>query len=310
MQQHEAASPVSRVPATLKSPHLLLMGAAFFWAGNFIVGRALRGDIPPVSLNVWRWTIALIILLPLSFAHLRQYHLLLAEQWKLIVGLGATGIAAFHTCVYVALTTTPAVNALLFLSTAPVVIALLSWLAFGETATLRQGLGILISLLGALVLIARGNSTTLMSLRFNPGDLWMLIAVPMWAIYSVLLKRRPSQVPQLALLTASVIVGLVLLLPLYLWQVGRGETMVMTGANMLGLLYIAVCASVIAFLCWNRGVAEIGPVKAGLFIHLMPVFGAILAVVFLGEAVAFYQIFGAVLVFSGIALTNQRRTNV
>jgi drug/metabolite transporter (DMT)-like permease len=301
-------SPSSKTPAIQLSPRLLLTGAVLFWAGNFIVGRALRGDIPPVSLNFWRWTTALLILLPLSIAQLRRHRALLLQQWKLILVLGATGVAAFHTSVYLALTTTPAVNALMFLSIAPMVIALVSWLAFRDTITSRQALGIFISLVGALVVIARGDLSVLLALRFNPGDLWMLAAVPLWAVYSVLLKRRPAELPQLTLLTATVIAGVGLLLPLYLWQLWQlwhGETMVVNAPNLLGLLYIAVFASVVAFLCWNRGVAALGPTKAGMFTYLMPVFGAVLAVLFLGEPIALYHVLGAVFVLAGIALTNR-----
>lgn len=295
----------SRTTAILLSPRLLLTCAALFWAGNFIVGRALRGDIPPVSLNFWRWTIALFFLLPLSVAQLRRHRTLLLQQWKLILALGATGVAAFHTSVYLALTTTPAVNALMFLAIAPMVIAVVSWLAFRDTITSRQALGIFISLVGALVVIARGDLNVLLALRFNPGDLWMLAAVPIWAVYSVLLKRRPAALPHLTLLTATVIAGVGLLLPLYLWQVWHAETMVVNAPNLLGLLYIAVFASVVAFLFWNRGVAAMGPTKAGMFTYLMPVFGAVLAVLFLSEPIAPYHVLGAVFVFSGIALTNR-----
>jgi drug/metabolite transporter (DMT)-like permease len=304
-KRNQAAGIPLSISDTLLSPQVLLTFSALFWSGNFIVGRALRGAIPPVSLSFWCWAIALAILLPLSFVELRQHQTLLLREWKLILALGATGVAAFHSFVYTALTTTPAVNALLFLSLVPMAIAAVSWLVFRDTITLRQIAGILLSVVGALVVIAQGNIATLLALHFNPGDIWMLGAVAIWAIYSVLLKRRPAQLPQLALLTATVIAGVALLFPVYLWQHWRGETMVMTGSNLLGLLYIAVFASVVAFLFWNRSVAEIGPTKAGMYANLLPVFGAVLAVLFLGEPIALYQLLGAVLVFSGIFLTSQ-----
>jgi drug/metabolite transporter (DMT)-like permease len=285
------------------APQLLLSAAALFWAGNFIAGRALRGDIPPVSLNFWRWTIALLILLPFTFARLRLHRAALLREWKLVLALGATGIALFHTAVYSALTTTPAINALLFLAISPMAIAVLSWLVFRDTITRRQAAGIAISLAGAVVVIARGDPAALAGLRLNPGDLWMLLAVLVWALYSVLLKRRPASVPPLALLTASVIAGVALLLPAYLWQVGHGETMVLNTPNSAALLYIALFASVLAFLFWNRGVAELGPTRAGMFTYLMPVFGAALAIWLLGEPIAPYHILGAALVFGGIILT-------
>jgi drug/metabolite transporter (DMT)-like permease len=233
---------------------------------------------------------------------------LLKREWKLVVALGATGVAAFHTCVYSALATTPAVNALLFLSITPMAIAVADWLAYRETLTLPQALGALVSLGGALVVIARGDATTLLGLRLNSGDLWMLAAVPMWAVYSVLLKRRPAELSRVALLTATVAAGVILLFPLYLWEVSRGAAVTLNGANLLGLLYVGVFASALAFLFWNRGVDAIGPTKAGMFSNLMPVFGAVLAVVLLGERIALYHLLGALLVFGGIAITNWRYT--
>lgn len=301
------AQPQPRMGALLTSPYLLLIGATLFWAGNFVIGRALRGDIPPVTLNFWRWVLALIILLPLSLGHMRRHRVLIMAEWKLVVALGATGVAAFHTLVYQALTTTTALNALLFVSTAPMLIVLVSWVMFRDTITVRQGIGILASLLGAVVVIARGDMAFLLNLRFNTGDLLMLVAVSSWALYSVLLKRRPPELPPLALLTASVIAGVLLLLPVYLWRLAEGEIMLLTTPNVISLLYITVFAAVVAFICWNTGVAAIGPNAAGLFIHLMPLFGAVLSVLFLGEHIAAFHVIGAALVFSGIALASQWR---
>jgi drug/metabolite transporter (DMT)-like permease len=292
--------------SSLLSPKLLLTGAALFWSGNFIVGRALRGELDPLPTNFWRWTIALVILLPLGFAAVYRQRALLKREWKLVVALGVTGVAAFHTCVYSALATTPAINALLFLSIIPVAIAVADWLVYREILSLPQALGALVSIGGALVVIARGDVTALLGLRLGSGDLWMLAAVCVWAVYSVLLKRRPAGLSGLALLTATVAAGVVLLFPLYLWEASRGAAVTLTGATLPGLLYVGVFASVLAFLFWNRGVDAIGPTKAGMFSNLMPVFGAILAVVLLGEPIAAYHLVGALLVFGGIAITNWR----
>lgn len=282
-------------------PYLALAGAALFWAGNFVVGRALRGDIAPVVLSFWRWTVALLILLPLSYRQVAQHRTLLLREWKLLVALGVTGVAVFQTAVYTALQTTLALNALLLLSLTPVAIVSGSWLVFREMLTRWQLLGVLLSLLGAVILIARGSLDTLLHLQLNPGDGWMFLAVVMWAIYSILLRRRPAQLPQLALLTGSVIAGWVLLLPLYLVTTAAGAGIALSWPNLLGIGYVALFASVLAFLSWNNGVARIGPNRAGVFIHLMPVFGALLSFFFLGEGIALFHIVGALFVFSGIA---------
>ncbi len=304
MQHEQERAPLAAIVAVLTSPQMALTGAALIWAGNFIVGRALRGDVPPVSLNFWRWVTALVLLLPLSYVQLRQSRALLFAHWKIIAALGLTGVAMFNTCVYFALTTTTAINALLFLSTTPVVIVLGSWLFFRDTVTYPQMAGIGVSLLGALTVIARGDLDTLLHLQLNQGDLWMLLAVLVWSIYSVLLKRRPKELPPYALLTGSVVTGLLCMLPVYLWRVSSGETLSVNLPNILAVLYIGILASVVSFLFWNRGVAQIGPNRAGMFLHLMPVFGALLSVVLLGEGMALFHVVGAVLVFSGIALMN------
>jgi len=289
------------------SSYVMLIGAALFWSGNFIVGRAMRGDVPPVSLNFWRWLVALIILLPLSYGQLQRHLVLLKAEWKVIAGLGLTGIAAFHICVYVALTSTTAINALLFLSMAPVAIVIASWLVFRETINLTQGAGIIVSLLGAVVIIGRGSVEILRQLHLNQGDLWMVVAVVLWAVYTILLKRRPAQLPQLALLTSSVVTGMLWMLPLYLVSLAMGQRLTVNGSTLMGVLYIGLFASVLAFLFWNKGVAHLGPNRAGMFIHLMPFFGAALSVVFLGEGLALYHISGAIFIFTGIALSSQER---
>jgi drug/metabolite transporter (DMT)-like permease len=285
-----------------------LSAAALFWSGNFIVGRALRDAISPVSLNFWRWMIALAILLPFTHGSLWVHRQVILRQWKLIAALGLTGIAAFHTCVYLALVTTTAVNALLLLAMTPLLIVLGSWLAFRDRITLRQMLGIGVSLVGAIVLIAQGSMSSLMALRFSTGDLWMLLAVVLWTIYSLLLKRRPVELPQTALLNATIVAAILLMLPVYLWGL-TGERQSLPSTKVVwGLLYLSLFASVLAFLLWNKGVSRIGPSRAGMFIYLMPVFGAVLSVAFLGEGVQLFQLAGGALVFSGIALMNWKRS--
>lgn len=306
MQSDDQTMTVTATRLQTLFPYLALAGAALFWSGNFVVGRALRGDIPPISLNFWRWTVALALLLPLSYPQLRQYRAQLRREWKLIGALGLTGMAIFQTCVYTALQTTTAVNALLFLTLTPVAIVFGSWLVFRDTLTVRQILGVAVSLLGAVILIARGSLATLLGLQLNPGDVWMLVAVVTWAIYSILVKRRPADLPQLAMLTGSVIVGVLLLLPVYTLRALQGAVLSFNLPNLLGILYVALFASILAFLAWNNGVARIGPNRAGLFIHLMPVFGALLSFLFLGEGIAPFHVVGALFVFSGIGLMSRR----
>jgi len=177
----------------------------------------------------------------------------------------------------------------------------------GDRISRQQAVGIAVSLIGAVVLIAQGDLQHITSLHLNRGDVLMLVAVLLWAIYSILLRRRPRTMSQLTLLGSTVIAGLLIIVPIFVWRMTLGEVGTYSLMNLLGIIYIGLFASVLAFLFWNRGVAEIGPNQAGLFLHLMPVFGAILSTLFLGESLAAYHLIGAALVFTGIALTTLRR---
>lgn len=297
----------SPIGSVIFSPAAALVLAALFWAGNFIVGRALKGSIPPVQLNFWRWVFALTILLPLSYKQLYHHRSLIAAEWKIITALGLTGVACFHICVYQALIHTTAINALIILSFSPMVIVLGSYFLLDEPIGFYQIIGISTSFIGAVILIAHGNLSILLEFDLNRGDTWMLVAMPLWAAYSMLLKRRPAQLPQTALLTSSVIAGVAIMIPMYAASRGLGQTLVLSIPNILSILYISIFASVLAFLCWNNGVIHMGPVKAGLYIHLMPFWGALLSFCFLGEGLKSFHIAGGIFVLAGIALINRSK---
>lgn len=288
-------------------PYLLLVIAVLCWAGNFIVGRFVHDQIPPVTLAFWRWAVALAILAPFTLPIVRMQWTLVVRHWKLLAVLGVAGVALFHVFVYAALQSTQAINASLFLSTTPVVIVLLSWILFHERVTHRQALGIVVSFLGVLAIIGRGDPNLLLELRLNRGDLWMLGAPPSWALYTVLVKRHPPELHPMALLTTTTVFGLLLLIPLYFWEIGRGAGLELSPVSVAGVVYVALFASVIAYICWNRGVGTVGANRAGLFLHLIPVFSTVLAVIFLGESIRGFHVVGIALIFVGIYLTTTGR---
>ena len=289
------------------SPYLLLALAALFWAGNWVIGRAMRNDIAPVAMGFWRWALALAILLPFSWTELRENRQTLRENWVRLSLLGSLGATAFNTMIYVGLQHTAATNGVLFNSISPILIILLSGLFLGERLRIRQGVGVAASLVGTLVLIARGETAMLSSLKFNGGDLWLFAAMFLWATYTVILRRHPMRLSPAGFLAAILLFGLPWLLPFYLWEWWTRGGFELTLATLATMGYYATLPSVVAYLFWNRGVAQVGPNKAGLFAHLIPVFGALLAVAFLGESLHGYHYLGAALIFSGIYFTTSGR---
>jgi len=293
-------------PTRLRRPALALALAALFWSGSFVVGRALRDDIDPVTLTFLRWLASLLIFAPFVWREFPVYLPTALREWRLVVGLGATGIALFHPLTYVALQHTSATNALLTFSLSPVAILLWSSLASRKRPTAGECTGMLMSLAGATVLITRGELQAITSTGVNVGDLWMLAGVATWAAYSLLLRRRPVDLPQTVTLVSSIAVALPMLLA-FMLLTPTGPLIHPSNAVLLGVAYIAIFGSVLGFLSWSYGVAELGPARAGQFVHLMPVFGAALSFVFLGEPLSFPQLVGAGLVLTGIVLIEAKR---
>lgn len=296
----------SRSLRWLASPYLLLSLTALFWAGNWVIGRAMRHEMPPVAMGFWRWTLALALLLPFTLPELRRKWPVVRANRVTLAALGCLGAIAFNTLIYVGLQYTAATNGVLFNSLTPIFIILLSWILAGERITGTQGAGVALSLAGVLAIVARGDPALLATFQFNPGDLWLIAAMFLWGIYTIVLKRRPAELSATAFLAAMLLLSLPLLLPFYLWEFSQRGGFALTGSTIPALAYYATIPSIVAYLFWNRGVAQVGANRAGLFVHLMPVFGALLSVVFLGERLYAYHYGGAALVFVGIYLTTRR----
>jgi len=289
------------------SAFLLLSLANLLWSGNWIAGRALRDAFDPISLNFWRWTIATLAMAPFALPALRGKGALLRQHAGILLILAFTGIAVFQSLVYLGLRSTTAVNAVLINSSIPLFILLCSWVIERERASPRQIAGMLLSLAGILVILARGSPGALLELEVHAGDAWILLAMPVWGIYSVLLKRRPAELGGLPFLFVISLAGVVMLLPFAGLTAAQRPLPLPTAAEALGVLYMGLMASVVAFICWNRGVAAVGANAAGFTVHLLPAFGTLLAIVFLGETFAPFHAAGIATILAGVLLATVRK---
>jgi drug/metabolite transporter (DMT)-like permease len=284
---------------------LLMMIPALCWAGNAVVGRAVAGTVPPVGLAFWRWVAGSLLLLPLAWPHLARDLPVMLRQWKPMLALSLFGIAIFNTALYTGAQTTTALNIVMLQTVMPVLIVLASFLLFGERVRRAQAAGIAVSLAGALTLVAHGDPAVLAGFAFNPGDLWMLGACVSYALYTALLRRRPAVNP-FSFVVATFVTGAVLLLPLYLAESLSGRPMPLSAPALLAVGYVALFASVLAYLAYNRAVALVGANTAGLAMHLVPVFGTLLAILLLGEVPRAYHAIGIGLIAAGIWLAQRR----
>ncbi len=284
----------------LQNPYLLLTLCVFFWAGNFVIGKAYSSDIPPVALSFWRWVVASVVILPWVIGPLRRQWPLLRRHLGRMSVLALLGVTAFNTLVYMGLQTTTAINGLLLQSTLPLQIIALNWLIYRRSVNVGETVSVLISLLGVLVILGAGNPLQVLQGQWSSGDLWILAAVLCWGLYTLFLRWRPDELESMAFLGFILLAGVLMILPLYLWELSTGATLLLSPHNLLVIAYVGVFPSVVSYLFWNKGVQMIGANQAGNFIHLNPVFGSLLAVVFLGEVFAWYHAVGALLV--GLAI--------
>jgi drug/metabolite transporter (DMT)-like permease len=294
------------LPRLHASPYLLLSLTSLFWSLNWVIGRGIVGHVSPFALTFARWVTAVAVMLPFAWPLIRQHWPTIRRDWKAIVWLAFWGTGLHNAFAYVGLQYTTATNGVILNSSIPVMIILLGWIVYRETITRLQALGVFISLTGILAIISHGDLSLLAQLSLNKGDLIVLVGMVFWAAYTVFLRMKPAGLPGLALLACCGCVGVVMLLPFFafemLFMAGRVE---FTPATIGAVLYLGIFPSFVGYIFWNRGVAEVGPNVAGIFVHLMPAFGALLAWLFLGERVQAYHFVGIALILAGIALTTR-----
>lgn len=295
----------SRRPAW-PSPYLLLSLSALFWAGNAVVGRAMHEAVPPVTLAFWRWSIALVILLPWIARPLARQWRAVAANWRAVLLLSVLGVAAYNTLLYSALQTTTATNGLLVNSACTAMIIAVNYLMFGTRSSARQWAGLALSIAGTLVIVSRGALSALAALDLVRGDVLLLVGALYWAVYTACLRWRPPGLDGTAFLGVNVMIAVVLLAPLSLLESLDARPVVFTPAVAAGIAYTGIFPSVLAYLFWNRAVGEVGGNRAGHFLNLVPVFGTVLAVTLLRETLQPFHLVGATLIFGGIYLATRR----
>lgn len=279
--------------------YFLLTFTALFWAGNSIVGRAARELVPPAALSFWRWTFALLLLLPLAWPHLKRDWPVLRANWPIVAILGALAIGSFNILLYTGLQSTTALNSMLIQSAQPALILIVGALVMRDRTSLRQVAGVVVSLAGVLAIVGRGDPHALIALRLNIGDAIIGGAVLLWALYSVLLRRRPAVHP-LSFLAASIIVGITVIAPVYAVELWSGKRIVAVPESALAIAYVSVFPSFLAYLFFNRGVELIGSAATGQYMNVMPLMGAGLAMLFLGETLHLFHVAGLALIVAGI----------
>ena len=305
MSATETSARLSPLRWIANQPYLLLSITALCWAGNAVVGKLAAGHIPPVTLSFLRWLFAFLIILPFSWKHAVQDWRAIRGKFAIMVVLSITGISAFNTMQYWSLEHTQAINTLLLQPAAPLFVAMWSLALFGTRLTLAQASGIALSLVGVLVIMLRGDLLSLKDIDFNRGDLIFVLALLIFGLYSVLSAKRPAiHAPSFVAFTFGC--GAACLIPLFIWELYARPMIELNGANLLTLFYVSVFPSTVAYICFNRGVALIGANRAAPFFHLVPVFGTVMSIVFLGEHPQLFHFVGFALVLTGVFVASRQ----
>ena len=284
--------------------YILLALCVLFWSGNFVLGRFVKADIQPIELAFFRWTFVLLLILPsLIFLDIKKMFRICKENLLIMSVLAVLGISTYNTVLYLALQHTTATNALLINSMTPMIIVVYTFLILRTQISKIQIMGVCSSTLGVFYIVLKGDMSNFLSLEFSQGDLWIIVASNVWALYSVLLRYKPHGLKTIELFVCFVFIGYLFLLPVYLYQGYSLEREVsLLKEYWYFFLYISLCASILSYYFWSTGVETIGANAAGQFTHLMPIFGSILAYIFLNESLEMIHFIGAILIALGIYL--------
>jgi len=291
-----------------KTAYIFLILATLFWSGNFIVGKAASlFEIPPFTLNFYRWTFAWLILAPFTLKEIFRKKNYIINNIKLFLILGVTSITVFNSIVYYSLNFTQVISGVLMISTIPVMIIFFCWVFKIEKTNFYQILGVFFSLMGVVVIVTNANISKLLNLNFNKGDLWMVVAMFSWAMYSALLRKKKFKLSQISLLQTIISAGLILLLPAYLIEMALGYKVDIHLPFILTLTYVVLFPGLASFFFWIKGISIIGSNRSGIFLHLMPIFSTIMAMFIFKEKFMIFHLIGAISIITGIILSSKGR---
>jgi len=291
----------------LVAGYLFAIMATVIWSGNFIVARDLNQSVPPVSLAFFRWLVAVVVLFPFAFRSLLAEWACVRENLAYLAITAFLGVTVFNTLIYFGGQTTSALNLSLISITSPIFIIILARLFLGELLTVYKGAGIIIVVTGVVLLITGGKPSSLLSLSFVIGDLWTLISAVVWAVYSILIIRKPRGLNLWAFQLSTFMLGLIFLLPFFVWERLVVQPAVFDAGAIYSILYLGIFASIFSFALWNQAILIIGAPKAGMVYYTLPLFSGVLAWFFLGEAIGMLHFISGLLIVSGILTANREK---
>ena len=287
--------------------YTFLTFAALFWSGNFIIGKfATLFEVPPLTLNFLRWVMVWFILIPFTIKEILAKKNYIKENFFAIGIMGILSISTFNSVVYFALNFTQVINADLMLAAIPPMIIIFSSLMKIEKTNIFQLSGLFLSIFGVATIISNADIQKIISLSFNKGDIWMLVCVLSWSLYSTLLKKNKFQLSQFSLIQIMVTVGLIFLVPQFLYEKSIGLDMKINKASILILFYVVIFPAIAAYYCWQKAIELIGPNRSSMFIQLMPLFSAIMAIIIFKEKFQLFHFIGGSFIISGIYLSNRK----
>lgn len=290
--------------------YLFAFGATAIWSGNFIIARVLNNSMPPISIAFWRWVVAVLVLFPFAIKGLiNDWHIL--KKNKLYLSITALlGVTVFNTLIYLAGHTTTAINLSLISITFPIFIIIFSRIFLKEKITLNKAIGIVLVVFGVIYLITKGKLDVLLNISFAVGDIWMLLAAVLFAIYSLLLKRKPAELGILSFQLSTFLIGLLFLLPFFIWEYSVTPSVIIEPKLVFSILYIGIFASLTAYILWNKAIINVGATNASIIYYTLPLFSGFLAFIILKEPIGWIHLLSLILIVSGILVATYKKRSL